>query len=153
MKVRHAAAVAAVPLTAVALTAALAGPVAAQTRGAVLTATLTGAAEVPGPGDPDGSGTAFISVNPGTELLCYELTAEDIDTTTGAHIHVAPVDAAGPVVVPLIAPGVDGVSSDCMHVDRELAIALISHPEDYYVNIHTVPFPAGAIRGQLEHGR
>src|SRR5688572_17775666 len=33
--------------------------------GRPFTATLTGAAEVPGPGDPDGSGTATLRFNPG----------------------------------------------------------------------------------------
>ena len=27
---------------------------------------------------------------------------------------------------------------------------IIAKPENYYVNIHTVEFPDGAIRGQLE---
>ncbi len=53
---------AALASAAVIATAALAQP--AQ-GGAKLTTTLTGAAEVPGPGDPDGSGTATITLNPG----------------------------------------------------------------------------------------
>lgn len=110
--------------------------------------TLTGAAEVPGPGDPDGSGTAFIELNPGTGQVCWELTVSDIAPATAAHIHVAPAGVAGPVVVPLSAP-TSGSSSGCIGADRDLIKAIIQNPEQYYVNVHNAEFPAGALRGQL----
>jgi hypothetical protein len=55
---------------AVALPALLATavPAAGVGNGRRLTTSLTGAAERPGPGDPDGSGTARLRVNPGTLL-------------------------------------------------------------------------------------
>ena len=111
--------------------------------------TLTGAEEVPGPGDPDGSGTARLTVNPGQEQVCYELVATDIAATTGAHIHVASAGAAGPVVVALVPPDASGESAGCTAVSRELALAIIQNPELYYVNVHTVEYSAGAVRGQL----
>ena len=121
--------------------------------GRALTAELTGAAEVPGPGDPDGSGTATITVNPGQEEVCWEITAEDITLPAiGAHIHVGAAGTAPPnnVVVPLTPPDATGVSSGCAQVTRELALAILKNPENYYVNVHTTPlFEAGAIRGQL----
>jgi hypothetical protein len=118
--------------------------------GRPLSTNLTGAAEVPGPGDPDGSGTAAITVNPGQEKICYELGAEDITLPAiGAHIHVGTVEVEGPVVVPLTPPGADGRSSGCAEVSRELASEIVQNPEGYYVNVHTSDFPAGAIRGQL----
>jgi hypothetical protein len=126
---------------------ALAGAVLAA-GGAPLSATMTGAAEVPGPGDPDGSGSASITVNPGLGEVCFELSVSDIAPATAAHIHVGPAGVAGPVVVPL-APPTSGTSSGCVSVDRELAMALVQETEDYYVNVHNAPFPAGAIRGQL----
>ena len=36
-----------------------------QPGGLPITITLTGAAEVPGPGDPDGTGTVRLTLNPG----------------------------------------------------------------------------------------
>ena len=36
-----------------------------------LRATLTGLQEVPGPGDPDGSGTAVVRVNPAGGQVCW----------------------------------------------------------------------------------
>lgn len=121
---------------------------AAQAQGRTLSATLTGAAEVPGPGDPDGSGTATLTVNPGLGQICYALTVSGIAPATAAHIHVGAVGVAGPVVVPL-EPPTQGTSSGCVSVSRELALAILTSPSDYYVNVHNAEYPAGALRGQL----
>ena len=117
---------------------------------------LTGAAEVPGPGDPDGGGTATITVNPGQEEVCWELLVTNITLpATGAHIHEGAVGESGDVVVhltPPVAVGEDpprGFSSGCTTVERELALDILKNPENYYVNVHTTDFPDGAIRGQL----
>lgn len=118
--------------------------------GRTFTTTLTGAAEAPGPGDPDGSGTATITLNPGQEQVCWEIQVADITLpATAAHIHEAPVGEPGPVVVPLSAPDASGFASGCTSADREEIMEIIQHPEEYYVNVHNVDFPAGALRGQL----
>lgn len=134
------------------LTAALAmaifGTVLADDGGRPFATTLTGAAEVPGPGDPDGSGTATLRLNPGQGEICYTLTVEGVAPIRAAHIHVGTSDVAGPVVVPLAAP-TSGSSSACATVDRDLILAIIQNPEQYYVNVHNADFPAGALRGQL----
>jgi hypothetical protein len=117
--------------------------------GRPLSTTLTGAAEVPGPGDPDGSGTANVRVNPGQGCISYDIAVTGIAPARAAHIHKAPVEAAGPVVVPLAAP-TDGTSSGTVtEVDRELAKGIVQNPENYYVNVHNAEYPAGALRGQL----
>ena len=120
----------------------------AENGGRKLQTSLTGAAETPGPGDPDGSGTASVVVNPGQARICYELTVANIDAASAAHIHEAPVGANGPVRVSLAPPN-DGDSSGCVDVSRELALEILKRPADYYVNIHNAAFPSGAIRGQL----
>lgn len=117
----------------------------AQRGGLPLEATLTGEAERPGPGDPDGTGTALITLNFGHREVCWELTYEDISAPTAAHIHEAPPTEAGPVVVPL-----DADEPGCATVDGDLMRDLRRNPSAYYVNIHNAEFPAGAIRGQLE---
>lgn len=136
------------------LTAALAvaifGTVQAGNGGRPLTTTLTGAAEVPGPGDLDGSGTATLRLNPGQGEICYELDVAGIAPARAAHIHVGTADVAGPVVVHLAAP-TSGSSSACAAADRDLIRAIIQNPEQYYVNVHNAEFPAGALRGQLSN--
>ena len=122
----------------------------AGSGGRPLSTTLTGDAEVPGPGDPDGSGTAALTINPGRGEICYELSAENITLpAAAAHIHVGPADEFGPVVVGLSPPNQNGFSSGCVEVSRELALAIVQNPDNYYVNVHTSDFPDGAIRGQL----
>jgi hypothetical protein len=116
--------------------------------GRPLQTSLSGAAEIPGPGDSDGSGAFSGAINPGLGEICYELSVSDIDPATAAHIHVGPAGVAGPVVVPLEAP-TDGSSGGCVIVDRDLALDILKNPENYYVNVHTATYPAGAVRGQL----
>lgn len=120
----------------------------AQTGGRPLTATLTGEAEVPGPGDPDGTGEARVTINPGQGQICYTLTVRDIAPATMAHIHEGSADEAGPVRVNFTPP-TSGTSSGCTAVDRSLALEILKNPADYYVNVHNNEFRPGAIRGQL----
>ncbi len=138
---------------------AIAGPASAARLGGadqggrLLTTTLTGAEEVPGPGDPDGTGFAAVTVNPGQGVLCYELSVSGIALDdTAAHIHEAPFDEAGPVIGEgtgtLEAP-TDGSSGGCIDVGRALAKDILKNPADYYVNVHNAEYPAGALRGQL----
>jgi hypothetical protein len=120
----------------------------ADSGGRPFSTTLTGAAEVPGPGDPDGSGTVSMRLNHGQGEICYSLAVSGIDPATAAHIHIGTTDEPGPVVVGL-APPTSGESSGCIAVPRELIKNITQHPERYYVNVHNAAFPAGAVRGQL----
>ena len=138
-------------LTALAASAMMTGAIAAQSvseGGRKLTTDLTGDAERPGPGDPDGSGTVAVTVNPGQERVCYQLAVSNIATATAAHIHEGGPDVAGPVRITLATPA-DGDSEGCADVSRTLALDILKNPGAYYVNVHNAAFPAGAIRGQL----
>ena len=120
------------------------------TRGRPFTVELTGAAEVtpsgvPNQGDPDGSGAASLTLNPGQRQVCWTIEVTGVDPITAAHIHFAPATTTGPVVVPL-APYTGG----CTPISRELAIAIITDPGSYYVNVHNQPYPGGALRGQFD---
>lgn len=128
------------------LVTALATPAGAHSNDRRLNATLTGAAEVPGPGDPNGRGRAFLRV--GSNYVCFDLTVRRIGAAEAAHIHEERRGKAGPVVVTLAAPS-DGSSSGCARVTRRLARDIADDPADYYVNVHNARYPAGAVRGQL----
>jgi hypothetical protein len=118
--------------------------------GRPLRATLTGAAEVPGPADPDGSGTVKITLNQGLRKVCFSFTYQNIDAPTAGHIHLAPVGQAGPVVVPLFVSGAPAGNKGCVNgVSRALIKNIRKHPGEYYVNLHNATYPNGAIRGQL----
>ena len=119
-----------------------------QHGGRPLTTTLTGAAEVPGPGDTDGTGTASITLNHGQGEVCYELTVDKIAAANAAHIHSGAVDKAGPPVVNLTPP-TNGSSKGCTALDKDKIQDIIQNPANYYVNVHNAEFPDGAVRGQL----
>jgi hypothetical protein len=53
----------------------------------------------------------------------------------------------GDVVVEL-RPPTFGISSGCTSADPEVG-DIAANPWDYYVNVHNVPYPDGATRGQL----
>jgi hypothetical protein len=112
---------------------------------------MTGEQEVPGPGDPDGSGRAIVWTSP-PDKVCYSLTVRDIAPANAAHIHKAPPGVAGPVVVAL-KPPTSGVSGGCTKAAPALVSAIAGNPSNYYVNVHNAPYPEGAIRGQLSRGQ
>ena len=117
--------------------------------GKPITVQLNGAAEAPTKGDPDGSGTATLTLNPGQGQICYELEVKGIGTANAAHIHAGAAGKAGDVKVPLEAPSSEGKSKACATVDRELVQQIMDRPSDYYVNVHNAEYPNGALRGQL----
>ncbi len=129
--------------------ALIAGAAAASDGGRKLQTTLSGAAEVPGPGDSDGRGTATITVNSGQNKVCYKVSVANIAVATMAHIHEGAPTVAGPVKVTLRSPNASGMSSGCVTVARSLALDILKRPADYYVNVHNAEFPGGAVRGQL----
>ena len=140
------------PLRLVVLFALLAllafGALTAEAAPVRIQANLSGAAEVPGPGDPDGTGYALFTVDPANGSVCYRLYASAIAPATAAHIHRGAVGVAGPVVVPL-QPPTNGASFACAQVSLVLASEIATYPSRFYVNVHNAQYPAGAIRGQL----
>src|SRR5918998_327158 len=151
---RRALAVALVVATPAGLVAA--NPASARTsaEGVVLQSTLSGLREVGpdgslGAGDPDGVGAATLELS--ATSLCFDLDVTGVELpAAAAHVHRAPVGTNGDVVVPLAPPGADCRSEGCADVAPDVLEALASTPEDFYVNVHTSAFSAGAVRGQLQ---
>lgn len=140
-------------LIALATAPILALPTAAVAGGSPSATDLTGAEEAPGPGDPNASGHAALTLNQGEGTVCFDLSWAEIDgTVSAAHIHVGAAGDPGPVVVGLFSGAFDGTdsASGCIEdVDPALVKAIRKDAADYYVNVHSSAFPAGAIRGQL----
>jgi hypothetical protein len=111
-------------------------------------ATLTGAAEVPGPGDPDGGGAAQVTLNSDKNEVCYDVTVTKIDEATAAHIHEGAMGKDGPVKVGLDTPK-GGATKGCKSADAAVVKDMMANPANYYVNVHSKDFPKGAVRGQL----
>jgi hypothetical protein len=129
----------------------------ADPKTATFTIQLSGAAEVcptaPGTCGGPGTGTATIAIDRNARTLCYSITTQNVALPlAAAHIHVAPVGEAGPVVVPLFTQPVNAatVGPTCLtDLDKNLLKDILRSPQDYYVNVHNAPFPNGAVRGQL----
>jgi hypothetical protein len=99
--------------------------------------------------DPDGSGTATFTLNQGHGQVCYDVVWNGLGVVSGLHIHAV---ADNTIVVPLDADAVltDGEAKGCVdNVAKKLVQAIRMHPDQYYVNVHTDEYPAGAIRGTL----
>ncbi|NOT61768.1 MAG: CHRD domain-containing protein [Acidobacteria bacterium] len=109
---------------------------------------LSGAAEVPGPGDSDGSGTASLRLNHGQGQVCYDISVKGIQAPTAAHIHAGAAGQAGDVKVQLKAAA-DGTWKGCASADKALITDIMDNPANFYVNVHNAEFPNGAVRGQL----
>ena len=115
-----------------------------------LSAPLTGAAEVPTPGDPDGTGTATVNLDVTKREVCYEVAVQKIDTPVGMHIHEGERGKSGGIVVPLDTPKAsDTTTTGCASVDATLLGRIAATPGNFYVNVHTQTYPQGALRGQL----
>ena len=131
------------------------GASAASAQDAQLFAVLHGGHEV-GPtgqaaaGDPDGAGNAAVSLV-AADVLCFTILVNRLDQPAMAHIHQGPPGANGPIVVTLVPPvgGEASASAGCVAVDPALLEAIRRSPSEFYVNVHTGAFPAGAVRGQL----
>ena len=132
---------------------ATAGAAPAVNGGRPLSTTLTGAAEVPGPGDPNATGEAEITLNQGQGRVCFAVSWANVEgTVTMGHIHVGSAGASGGVVVPLFSgsyAGTDSTSGCVQNVEPSLIKAIRMDPSGYYVNLHSTAFPGGALRGQL----
>lgn len=135
---------------AAALAAGLGAPAQAFFQDDTYMADLDGGSEVPGPGDPDGTGTGSLDWNSETRQFCYALATESIGPAAAAHLHRGGAGEAGPPVLTLEAPGADGGSDGCVDASAALRNEIRDNPAGFYFNVHNEEYPAGAIRGQLE---
>ena len=108
------------------------------------------AVQLKGSTEPNASGTAVVRIRKAAGLVCYRLHAANITLpATAAHIHRGGATVSGPVVVPFTAPGADGNSSGCTASTAALIDEIIGTPSNFYVNVHTMEHPGGAMRAQL----
>lgn len=119
---------------------------------------LTGANEVPANAHGNNDrGSAVITLNQGQGQVCWTFGALTLDAgeslPNNAHIHRAPVGAAGPVVVALFgagnAPTAYPSPRKCVGASPVLIKEIRQNPSRFYVNMHNATHPSGVVRGQL----
>jgi hypothetical protein len=149
-----------------ALLAAPAGSAPVQKHRAI----LSGDEEVPAV-DTRARGQATFRVNADATALSYRLLVANIDGVTQAHLHCGAAGVNGPVVAFLFGPDVDGTTVNGVLAAGTLTAAdVIPRPDspacpggvanfhemldriesgEVYVNVHTLEWSGGEIRGQL----
>jgi glucose/arabinose dehydrogenase len=118
------------------------------------------------PLDTRAQGQAIFQLSKDGTELAFKVIVAKIDNVIGAHIHLAPAGQNGPIVLPLLGnpfipdPGVtvngilvEGTATAAdvggpLAGDLDALIAAI-RAGDTYVNVHTVEFRPGEIRGQI----
>ena len=113
---------------------------------------LNGANEVPSTGS-SATGTLVAVLSKDQKSLTFSLQTQGLKNITVAHFHHARQGVSGPVVRPIninqqtgTASGV-WTSTDAQPLTPELVQALLKG--HIYINVHTVHFTNGEIRGQL----
>jgi hypothetical protein len=123
---------------------AFVGPAFADT----LKATLNGASEAPA-NTSTGKGTAEVEYDPTSKMLRWKLTFSGLTgIPTAAHFH-GPAEAGktAPKVVTIMPnQGYSPVEGSATLTDAQAADLMAGK---YYINIHTVTYPGGEIRGQV----
>jgi hypothetical protein len=101
-------------------------------------------------GAADGWGSATLIV-PRPNTICFSVLAAGIDRPTTARIHRGRAGTNGPIVATLDAPnhGDPGSASGCRALDERTLDAIRREPSAYYLEVRTLTFQEGAMRGQL----
>ena len=130
------------------------------------TAKLFGEMEVPST-ETNATGLAEFKPKLNENTVTYSLNVTDIDNVTAAHINSGGQGQNGPIVVTLFQPDtstqkmVSGLLSEgnitSANLEGPLAGKQLSdllssmHSMGIYVNVHTIQYPNGEIRGQISN--
>jgi hypothetical protein len=123
-------------------------PLQAQATIFQFTVPLLGSNEVaPNVGDPDGTGTAILTIDDSTApfpTISWSITVENILLPpSAAHIHMGAAGTNGPVRVDFSAQLIGGPIQDAD------LVGVLADPAGWYVNVHNTDHPGGAVRGQV----
>jgi hypothetical protein len=153
------------PLLALAGVAA-AAPKAVMSENPNFVTALSGDEEVP-PRDTKAHGVAIFHLADDGQSMEYKLIASNIDNVVAGHIHTGTFGLNGPVVVTLV------TASACITLNNGIrcegtfdagdfsgpltgqpfsALLALMEQERAYVNVHTIQYPGGEIRGQIDKG-
>lgn len=111
---------------------------------------LSGGQEAPRPNNFGAHGSFSYEIE--GDQFCYTLEVVGLSApATAAHVHVAPRNVPGPVVIPLVVPAETSFEVEaCTTVDLTLLALIEADPSGYYVNVHNSNNQPGEIRGQLK---
>ena len=134
----------------------------ARAQGLSAMAVLSGANVVP-PVETEASGTATARLE--GFAVAYTLQALNIEGATEAHVHLGGPGESGEIVAVLFGPvaaGVDGIEvsgtltiGDLLGPSAGDPLGFLAALQDgnAYVDVHTLAYPQGEIRGQIERAQ
>jgi hypothetical protein len=110
--------------------------------------------QVPGGGDPGGKGSATLDLKPQEQMACFTINWSGLSgEVTALHLHEAARGSEGPHAIDFFNnqhfPGSQNKASGCVPATQDKINAIVAHPANYYLNVHSSTFPKGALRGQL----
>ncbi len=120
-----------------------------------LRAVLSGRAEVPA-NNSTGFGTVLVElgINQAKVVGTFSNLSTDLNTNVGAHLHLGGLGENGGVAIPLVITqeaslreGTFELANNTFDITLDQAQALANL--GMYVNVHSVGFPAGEVRGQV----
>ncbi|MFN0194527.1 MAG: CHRD domain-containing protein [Aestuariivirga sp.] len=116
----------------------------------VYVAHLLGGHELPVAGDPNAFGVATLVITLPAQV-CYSIVLRSPVAATAAHVHAGGGGTAGGVVFALpVNAAIPNRVANCIAAPAAALTAIRNNPSQFYVNVHNVPFPGGAARGQLQ---
>ena len=117
-------------------------------RVVTLCADLAGAGPSSDATDPDHRGMAILTLTP--TAIHYEIHAPGLGKVTATHVHHAEPGFNGPMLWELNS-GFEGESAvgDTTEIPHGVIALMETYPREFYVKLHSVAYPGGAIRGQL----
>ncbi|RPH38024.1 MAG: CHRD domain-containing protein [Planctomycetota bacterium] len=136
------------------------GEIRGQVGPVTLTAELNGLQEVP-PVLTAGTGSLTVFMNNDQSAMTFTLDFSNLNNINGAHIHVGPVGADGPIIFPIadasFASPLTGTLNEAgltpqpagnVSTFADAVDAMITGTT--YANVHTTVNPDGEIRGQIQ---
>ena len=121
---------------------------------------MNAANEIPPSAGSSGTGTATYLLN--GRMISYTVTVNGLsDTAIASHIHVGNSQTNGAIIVPFTPAHIKTgqLASGTINLDQPIvsgsssmtgdSLLALFNSGNAYTNVHTVPFPAGEIRGQI----
>ncbi len=132
----------------------LLAPSGALATSATYTVSMSGAQEIGGAGDPDGTASGTITLDDVSGVISWSFSYASIDAPTLMHIHgpSAPAGVNAGVFIGLgvaTSGGAGTLISSLVHGNLAQVTQILNSPDTFYVNIHNASFPGGAVRGQV----
>ena len=116
-----------------------------------LTVVAVGANEKPNVGAKTGSASGTFTLNTAKSTFCFSnMKTKGLKGVFGAHIHLGATGIDGSIFISFNVSKFNKIGQSCLKVDRLVLLDIAKYPSDYYFNVHTSAFPAGAVRGQLK---